>query len=193
MNFRNLATGAALALALALQSSPAAHANVILTYTGNNFTSFISPYTGTDKVTASITLAAPLGDNLSLGPVTPIAFSLSDGVQTITNQTPGLIDQTFSFATDAMGNISDWFVDVDFSSPTGTGDIVTGGPTRPLDTAGITNASGNADASNSGMPGTWPGTTSAVPEPSTVTVLGAGLLGLGLLRWRRRQNRDLAR
>ena len=38
MNFKNLATGAALALGIASLSVPAAHADVILNYTGNYFT-----------------------------------------------------------------------------------------------------------------------------------------------------------
>jgi hypothetical protein len=110
MNFKNLATGAALALGIALVSSPAAHADVIYTYTGNDFTRFTGPYTGTDKVTATITLANPLGASLALTAVTPLAFTLSDGVQTLTDATPSLQDR-FDFTTDSSGTIKYWLVD----------------------------------------------------------------------------------
>jgi hypothetical protein len=76
------------------------HATVMLTYTSNVFTSFATPYTGMDKVTASITLANPLGDNLMLSPITPLHFSISDGHQTLTDTTPIQLEN-FDFETNA--------------------------------------------------------------------------------------------
>ena len=60
-------------------------------YTGNPFTFVTGPYTTSDFVTGMVTLAGPLPPNMP-SPVTPTAFTFSDGVQTITNLTPRLHD-----------------------------------------------------------------------------------------------------
>jgi hypothetical protein len=52
-----------------------------------------------------ITLAAPLGANFSDN-VTPLAFTVSDGVQTFTNHTA--TTASFFFATDPSGVIPEW-------------------------------------------------------------------------------------
>jgi hypothetical protein len=114
MNFRHLAIGAMLPLGLGLLVSPGAEANTILMYTGNDFTRSVSPYTSTDNVTATITLASALGDNFS-GGVTPLAFSLRDGVQSFSSSSP-LIGGVFTFRTDGVGSITEWLVAV-FAPP----------------------------------------------------------------------------
>ena len=67
-------------------------------YTGNPFTFVTGSYSTSDFVTAMITLASPLAANTPLTAVTPIAFSLSDGVQTFNGPNP-LIGFIFRFAT----------------------------------------------------------------------------------------------
>ena len=80
-------------------------------YTGNPFTDVSGPYTTSDFVTAMVTLAGPLGANMPLTEVTPTAFTLSDGVQTISNTTPDL-STILQFATNARGEITVWDVEV---------------------------------------------------------------------------------
>jgi MYXO-CTERM domain-containing protein len=168
------------------------HATV-LSYTGNVFTTFDAPYTGTDKVTASITLAAPLADNLNLASVTPLAFSVSDGVQTITDKT-AIGSTRFEFSTDSSGNIIDWSIDV----ATGGGNLITtldlpASLMIPPEDQGETVINSIVKTGNSFSPGTWTSSASPVPAPPIGAGLGTGLLSVGLLwLWRRRQNRDLA-
>jgi len=189
MNFKNLATGAALALGLALLGSPAAHADVILTYSGNGFTVFTPRYNSSDRVTATITLANPLGDNLNLASVTPLAFSISDGVQIIPNTFPA-ITSVFQFTTDDNGDITAWFINV-IQTQFIDDSIIAQNFSLAISDRGQLNP--QQSAMNTLAPGSWTVPSAApVTEPPTVTVLGAGLLGLGLVWWRRRQNRDFA-
>ena len=68
-------------------------------YTGNPFTHVSGPYTTSDFVTAMVTLAGPLGANMPLTEVTPIAFTLFDGVQTISSIDPHSVPYSFSVRT----------------------------------------------------------------------------------------------
>ena len=94
---------ALLALVAGFLTAASVQADTTYTYTGNPFTIVIAPYTTSNFVTAMVTLASPLGRNFPLQPVTPLAFSLSDGLQTITNLTA--TDFGFEFATDSTGFI----------------------------------------------------------------------------------------
>jgi hypothetical protein len=84
MKFKKLAASAVIAQVIAMLGLSEAYADVVLTYTGNDFTFFQPPYNGTDRITATITLADPLGNSTNLTAVTPISYSISDGVQTFT-------------------------------------------------------------------------------------------------------------
>ena len=80
------------AVALAVGFLTAASVQAIpitYTYTGNPFTTASGTYTTSDFVSGMLTLAGPLAANMPLTPVTPIAFSFSDGVQTLTTPPPG--------------------------------------------------------------------------------------------------------
>ena len=90
----------------------AAEADTIYTYTGNPFTSAASPYTTNDFVSGSFDLATPLGKNSPLTTISPISFSFSvDGVQTITNTTPGVQILLFQVQTDSSGVPDLWRID----------------------------------------------------------------------------------
>jgi hypothetical protein len=80
-------------------------------YTGNPLTVATYPYATSDFVTVMVTLAGPLAPNMPLTAVTPLAFTLSDGVQTMTNHTVN--SAFFVLATGPTGQISGWAVDVD--------------------------------------------------------------------------------
>ena len=65
-------------------------------------------------MTAMVTLASPLPPNTPFNEVTPLAFSLSDGVQTITNLNATIF--AFHFASDGDGTITHWAL-VAFTGP----------------------------------------------------------------------------
>lgn len=94
-------------------------ADVIYTYTGNDFTIANSPYTTTEKVTATVDLSSPLGDSVT-DVVTPVGFALNDGQQSITKATATFA--SFSFTTGPTGLITKWQVQVLIDS---TNSIVT--------------------------------------------------------------------
>jgi len=86
------AAAALIAYPASVQADP-----ITYMYTGNPFTDVNGPYTTSDFVTALVRLASPLAPNMPLTTVSPIAFTLSDGVQTITNlSNSGFL---FQFAT----------------------------------------------------------------------------------------------
>ena len=142
-------------------------------YTGNHFTDVSGPYTTSDFVTAMVTLAGPLGANMPLTEVTPTAFTFFDGVQTLTNTSPGLNGQLFSFATNARGEINIWNVDVF----TDSGSIVT----TTADIRHILDfATGTGFGFNEDTPGVW--TLVPVADTgSTLSLMTLTLMALDLV------------
>jgi hypothetical protein len=140
-------------------------------YTGNPFTFAVSPYTTSDFVTAMITLASPLAPNFS-GHVTPTAFALFDGVQTITNLHFSSAD--FFFRTGPKGQITGWDVFVTrffrtieivkLGDPLVDGDLAETGPI------------GEEHFASNSNPGTW----SVADTGSTLSLMTLTLMALGL-------------
>ena len=143
-------------------------------YTGNPFTDVSGPYTTSDFVTAMITLAGPLGANMPLTEVSPIAFTLSDGVQTITNIDP-ILFLHLKFATDATGSIRLWQVAV-LTFPNRT--IGTTRTTSAFDLAATVFPPGFGE--NFRSPGVWNGRPTVPDAGSTLSLMTLTLTALGL-------------
>jgi MYXO-CTERM domain-containing protein len=192
MKFRKVVAGAVLVQGIALLGPSAAHANVILSYTGNDFTFVTTPYTDTDRVTATITLAQPLGDNLNLSSVTPLAFSLDDGVQTITNAQP-IAASVFQYTTNATGAITAWHVDVLVQTSQVVFPEIDSLNEPSVNVFDLGKISTGAFGSNSASPGSWTETNVAVPAPPLSNLAALGVLGLAFFWRRRRQILDRVR
>ncbi|QFU74421.1 hypothetical protein EY643_01440 [Halioglobus maricola] len=108
-------------------SALGAHAQVILTYTGANFTSFDpggtvpipQEHTTADRVSGTITLADYLDPNMDRIKVTPLSFVFTDGVSTLTDA--NVSESSFRFTTDAFGTITEWSIRATFSDTDGGG------------------------------------------------------------------------
>ena len=160
-----LALTAVVALSLAHPASVQA-VPTTYQYTGNPFTDVSGSYTTSMFVTVMVTLASPLAANMPLTAVTPLAFSVSDGVQTFTTIGFG---SGFRFATGPSGNITNWLVEV-------TDNLELDGIiTVPAADIGI-NFGDRGE--NSGHPGHW---RSAVPDAgSSLALLSLSLTALGV-------------
>jgi hypothetical protein len=143
-------------------------------YTGNPYTQVSGSYSTNMFVTVMVTLAGPLGANFS-GTVSPTAFSLSDGVQTLTNL--NATGFTFQFTTNASGAITDWSVDVTAS---------TAQQHREIDTAINTDGGifGDTFSENLNSPGVWTVSGQVPDTGSTLSLMTLTLMALALVAWR---------
>ncbi|MBY0422108.1 MAG: VPLPA-CTERM sorting domain-containing protein [Parvularculaceae bacterium] len=202
----------ALAGLAALIAAGTAHAAVYV-YTGNNFTTIdrqgpttpADPYTTADRVTITITLASPLGANLSNAVITPTAFSFFDGVNTITN-TPAIFS-VFSFSTNSDGAVVNWFALARLQTlPIWKGILSSNEPTglsTPVDSASESLCGpgstvgcaffGDPFYSQTGSvrsnPGAWAlqADPNVVPLPAGAWLMLTGIAGIGGLSVRRKR------
>jgi hypothetical protein len=165
------------------------------TYAGNDFTSAVAPFTTSDYITGSFTLDAPLGDNLGGGNIAAsvASFSFTDGVDTITNATPGIDDcscsPTIDIWTNGTGEITNWEISLTVGE-LGSENLLTGDfyagliEGYKIEDYGNADSSGEDVASNTSDPGVWNNSTSsAAPEPGSLLLAAVGL-GLGV--WHRK-------
>lgn len=169
---KTIVTG--LILFCGLQS--AARADIIYSYTGSDFTTATTPYTTSDYVSGSFTLATALGDNLSLAVITPSSYSFSDQVQTFSSLSPPT-DVTFEISTNASGQITGWFINLE--NPTSS--------PNQIFTNTLNHEDGGTASGGEGLifylpigtlpEPTWQVSSSAAPEPNMSWVLFGVLTG----------------
>lgn len=172
-----------------------AKADIIYTYAGNDFTTFNmgSPYTTSDSVTITLDYAEPLDANGIGTTGSPLSWSASDGVQTITSSMPGVSLLFVAPNLDGNGVPIDWlfialmatefageFDEILSNGPGGTifGPYIDQGQVyvHPLQADPFT-------GSVSDGPGTWVVATT-VPEPGSLALIASALTGLVFLRRR---------
>lgn len=196
MRLRFLVAAVALVLPLSVK------AQTVYTYTGTDFTlenmnnspvnppgTISAPYSSTDHVYGELTFAAPLAGGLSDATVTPESFSLSDGVQTITNLTDNG-SPWFMVSTDSSGDITSYVLDV--TSDVNPEDWIIS-QTIPANSSPADNASYNDNGTVysvlTNTNGSFAPAVSATPEPGSLALLGSGMAGLAF-QVRRRMGRS---
>ena len=177
---------------LAMCLAAPAKADSVESYTGNTYTTVPVPgsgYTTANLITATLTFQNPLPADASLaygygGLGTPtatdplLAFSISDGSQTF-NLSNGI---NIFLVTGSQGQIVSWFVGACAAPCSSALNIDTQfGLPAPFTKLGIDGSvqgsSGVVLAYNTDDPGKW----TSVPEPSSLLMLGVGILGLAVL------------
>jgi MYXO-CTERM domain-containing protein len=202
-------------LATTLLSMPCVADTVTYTYTGNPFTLFqgvgeTQIYTANDFVSGEFTLSAPLAANITnYQLIHPDSFSFSDGIETITNSSPGSNTNGTEFRvnTDATGSITEWVVfttttdpsgatwEIDTENIPGVGAIFDSTDANSYDTGTTTCVNGNCDAEvfnyllvqNGNAAGTWSDNVpvAPTPEPSSLWLAATGIAGAAALIRRR--------
>jgi hypothetical protein len=183
MSLRKFVTSlAVLATVIVLTPSPN-RADTVYSYTGIPFDFFQNASCPpTCNMTGSFTVASPLAPNITGMPAfTPLSFSFTDGSTTFTNVNSTLF-ASFAVNTNATGSITDWGINL--IGPGSGGGLFTFFDHSAAFQQGVNVQSYEVESCVSQVEGvgcntggTWSvGTTVPSPEPSTSTLLCAGIL-----------------
>jgi len=204
-DFMNCLSGVLCGLVLTALPSISALADTIYSYQGNPFeiVGYTGcgcgpglPFTTDDFVSGSFTVSTPLRANRPFSSIEPIAFSFSNGVDTLTSN-DSFFNFIFEVGTDSTGAITRWYIVMETAGiPPGyygisTANTVFGGNPYIAD-SGLTPTTPvispyDVFGDNGNDPGTWTvsETTPSTPEPSSIVLLGSGMVGLATLIKRR--------
>lgn len=152
-------------------------------YTGLNYATVNTglTYTTSESVSATFTFADPLAANQTTPfAATATSWSIFDGVNAFCDSCGDNL-VSLVFATDSMGNISDWYFDV--TNDAAGVEVFSGGPSGGgIGAVNTDTATTGSDFGTSTTAGSWQDTT---PEPGTLGMMLAGSLLLFGLRRRR--------
>lgn len=214
---QGLICAAAIAYGVLLPTIDAHAANVIYSYSGNNFTIDFSDgipppgtYDTTNRVTGFFEVASPFAANMPLTDISGslLNYSFTDGERTRTlTDSFGIGAFFFQVSTDDFGEFELWaiqlmdkaFADLDLVGEerhvvNSLNNSLTAGTNR--DTGFIQRCTAiGIGCVNSGVdmgrnldsPGVWTMTMSAVPVPAALPLFLSGLLGLGVMARRRKK------
>ena len=129
-------------------------------------------YNYNQGVSGSLTLPSALADDFT-GFVSPTSFSFTDGGLTISSAESPVIS-SFFVVTNGSGAITGWNILLVLSAS----DVIDS--SCCVDGLALNLGDyGGVFAGGSGTPGVWSTSNSPVQEPSSIFLLGTGLLGLG--------------
>ena len=181
--------------------APAAFADIMYSYTGQNFTLCDNvggvgggSCTGAlvTNVSGSFNVTTAFAANLTLVDETAnlTSYSFTDGRDTWTQLNSSV--QAFTFSTDSLGNISQWFVNfgTDFGQPDNKTINTNSAPDDFTEGPGCVPAGcpdgGTFYIATVRAAGTWQNPTApTVPEPTSLVLLASVLGGLAILQRRK--------